>query len=369
MALGRIKELELGEEQIPLDEELDIDQVAEIETRLLTRATEIRELKAQNPDPKMQRGQHPKQHGCLWAEFIVESNLPECIKVGLFKEAKLFPAWIRFSNARTQDDSKPGAHGMSIKLMEVEGNKVLEDQRDSRTQDFILFDHPVFFIQNVKDYVLFDKELEKAFDKSPDASPNLFEFIFSNFNPLNWRVREILILSALRSKKIGSPLETQYWSATPYALGSHAVKYFVKPSSKISSRTPLKTKDYLRDVMIADLTGERKEVYFDFYVQIQTDPIKMPVEDPTIEWKKTKQYKVATIRIPPQRFDSPEQMKFGENLSFTPWHALLEHRPLGGINRARKEVYLRTSKLRHEKNEALPQEEPTPVTFSPSLLD
>ena len=64
----------------------------------------------------------------------------------------------------------------------------------------------------------------------------------------------------------------------------------------------------------------------------------MPVEDPTVEWTAPWQ-KVATIRIPPQSFDSPEQMAFGENLSFTPWHTLPEHRPLGGVNRARKRIY------------------------------
>ena len=67
---------------------------------------------------------------------------------------------------------------------------------------------------------------------------------------------------------------------------------------------------------------------------------------------------VATIRIPKQRFDSDAQQTFCENLSYTPWHALAEHRPAGGINRIRKVVYEGISVLRHKLNKT-PRIEPT----------
>jgi hypothetical protein len=60
-----------------------------------------------------------------------------------------------------------------------------------------------------------------------------------------------------------------------------------------------------------------------------------------------------TIRlpdIPQQNFDTLEQNALGENLSFNPWHALPEHRPLGSINRMRKVVYERISGVRREMN-------------------
>ena len=60
----------------------------------------------------------------------------------------------------------------------------------------------------------------------------------------------------------------------------------------------------------------------------------------------------------PGLFDSEAQRAFGENLSYTPWHSLAEHRPLGGINRARKVVYRAISMFRHECNHA-PRREPT----------
>jgi hypothetical protein len=54
----------------------------------------------------------------------------------------------------------------------------------------------------------------------------------------------------------------------------------------------------------------------------------------------------STIKVAPQAFDTPERMKEAEDMSFDPWHALAEHRPLGGINRARRAVYAASLKLR-----------------------
>jgi hypothetical protein len=45
------------------------------------------------------------------------------------------------------------------------------------------------------------------------------------------------------------------------------------------------------------------------------------------------------------------------NLSFTPWHALPEHEPLGGINRVRRAVHESLSDFRHALN-LVPREEP-----------
>ena len=70
----------------------------------------------------------------------------------------------------------------------------------------------------------------------------------------------------------------------------------------------------------------------------------MPIEDPTVEWKSAWE-RVATIEIDAQDFDFPERWEWGNKLSFSPWHALDEHRPLGGINRARKDRLSRQFRL------------------------
>jgi len=81
-------------------------------------------------------------------------------------------------------------------------------------------------------------------------------------------------------------------------------------------------------------------------------PTEMSIEDPTIEWSEKDSHfiSLARITIPAQAFTSPEQLEFCENLSFTPWHAIPEHRPLGGINRVRKTVFNTISRVRDELN-------------------
>jgi hypothetical protein len=89
-------------------------------------------------------------------------------------------------------------------------------------------------------------------------------------------------------------------------------------------------------------------------VQLQAHPTRTPIEDPTVRWSEALSpfTKVATMIIPAQRLDLPGHAEFEENLSFTPWHALPAHRPLGGLNRARRAVYEAISRLRHERNGA-----------------
>jgi hypothetical protein len=107
--------------------------------------------------------------------------------------------------------------------------------------------------------------------------------------------------------------------------------------------------DFLKEAMIEQLTLQKIGAEFDFCVNPQTDAEAMPVEDPTIEWKSAP-VKLATISIFPQKFDWPEQMTFVENLAWNPWNSLPEHRPLGGINRARQGLYLDSQELRHKTN-------------------
>jgi hypothetical protein len=85
----------------------------------------------------------------------------------------------------------------------------------------------------------------------------------------------------------------------------------------------------------------------------------MPVEDALVEWKESDSpfVKVATLRIPRQDLSSGVDLRVAENLSFTPWHALPEQAPLGGINRTRKVAYQAISKARHEQN-GVPRVEP-----------
>jgi hypothetical protein len=142
-----------------------------------------------------------------------------------------------------------------------------------------------------------------------------------------------------------------------------AVKYTVKPrlAQKIGffARHAMRFgwNFSLKQEMNNTLAGN--EAWFDFYIQRYVDH-RTPIEDSKVEWTEevsTPEH-VAKIIIPMQDCISPEQDSFCENLSFSPWHGLLEHRPLGLVNRVRKVAYLSISELRHELNRA-PRREPS----------
>lgn len=282
------------------------------------------------------RGAHAKGHGCVKATFRVLPKLPDEVRTGVFAEARTFPAWIRYSNGSgtIQDDSIGDARGMAIKLMGVEGS-------ESGTQDFVMINHPVFFVRNAADYLEFQKALVKD-------SPS--QFFFPGLNPFNFRLHEFAIVNTIQGKTVTNPLDTQYWSMTPYRLGDTAMKFSVHPCDDGAMFNETASPNYLRDNMQQQLA--QGQACFDFMVQLRRVPSVMPIEDPTLEWSEDDSpfIRVAQVTIPEQAFTSPEQRAFCENLAFNPWHAVPEHQPLGGINRMRKTIYDTISRVRHELN-------------------
>ena len=153
-------------------------------------------------------------------------------------------------------------------------------------------------------------------------------------------------------------LNLRYWSVTPYLFGDIPCKFSAKPCGSAFAFNERQGPNFLRDNLAKSLATA--EATFDFCVQLRTKPEAMPVEDPRIEWREADSpfIPIARITIPRQTFETAEQTAFCENLSFTPWHGLDAHRPLGGINRARRVVYETISRLRHDIN-GTAREEPT----------
>jgi hypothetical protein len=206
-----------------------------------------------------------------------------------------------------------------------------------------MINHPVFFVNDPARYLSFMQDI------------NSDRFLKKLHVPFALGAKGTWIALNTRNK-ISNPLQTRYWSMVPYQLGvgdhRQAVKYSARACSSVVSPIPVTPqKDFLRAALRTTL--QDRDACMEFLVQPRTSS-SMSVEDSMTEWKEDQApfYKVATIRIPQQVFDTPEQNKFCENLSFTPWHALAEHKPLGAINRMRKVIYDQISRVRHEMNSA-----------------
>jgi len=290
----------------------------------------------------LRRGQHAKATGCVTAEFRIADDIPSDLQHGIFRQlGRTFGAIVRFSNSQGtfEKDGTGTARGLAIKLLDVVGTRAVADDGDS-TQDFVMIDHPVFPFPDPKAYVetISRKNIPLIGDLAAAIHLALLE------------QDELKIITEIKGKHVANPLGIKYWSCTPFWLGpaagegGHAVKY--SAVSRQVDRTDRPDhpedlpEDFLTQALTRDLTS--REAVFDFRVQLQTDPVGMPVEDVSVVWDedRSKPVTVATLRIAPQKVDASGDLATRcESMSFNPWHALAEHRPMGGMNRLRRVVY------------------------------
>ena len=290
-----------------------------------------------------ERGGNTKTQGIVRGEFIVHEGLPAELRHGIYAQPRSYPAWVRFSGPGpyiTPDIDDVGFMSISIKLMDVPGPKLMDDEKF--TQDMFGVSTPTFVTPNT------DANAQLQIESVKNAQ--IYYFV-------NLRRSHLLdlIMQSLWIKTQSSPFEAPYFSCVPYLLGEgQAMQYSVWP--KTTKRTPIPRlplrppDDYLRNAMVAALAAG--DVELDVRLQRQTDPHLMPLENNAVLWPERLSPRVsaATLRMPKQTFDSPAQMEFAKRLSYNPWHCIPEHRPLGNQSRARRRMYAELSALRHTMN-------------------
>ncbi|MEN0129883.1 MAG: catalase family protein [Brevundimonas sp.] len=334
--------LAIAEERLLADEESFTDSIVESFTEQMTGLWK---------PGGFERGGNTKTQGICRAEFVVHDDLPEHLRRGIYAKPRTFKAWVRFSGPGpyiTPDIDDVGFMSISIKLMGVEGPKLLDDEL--HTLDMFAVSTPTFVTPDVK--------ANAALQRWSVKNAQIFYF-------LNLHAPHMadLIMQSLYTKTQSSPFEAPYFSCVPYLMGEgQAMVYSVWPTTSSRTRIPRlplrPPDDYLRDAMVAALS--ESDVELEVRVQLQTDPHLMPIENAGVLWpeKLSPRMPVATLRLPRQTFDSPAQLEFAKQLSFNPWHTIAEHRPLGNQSRARKRMYSELSQLRHRMN-SVPHYEPT----------
>ena len=312
--------------------------------------------------PPMLRDAHPKHHGLVKATFTVDPDRPPELRHGLFKDADRFEALIRYSNGQpvVGHDLVGDIRGMAIHLT-TDRQSLLGD----KAHDFILATGEAFFGTNVTDY--------QGFPAASVSRLKTAAYFLSGFHRLRcgWQ-----LLKAF--KRPSSPLVAEYFSQTPYRLGPHCVKHLVRPAPDRSTRyypwylLPLVRQSLgltatvvgwfsskavrripgfnaMRTALEIDLCG--KAVALEFLIQRWPDLSTIPewaIEDASRVWDLP-WTRVATIVVHQQQ-DIASRDRDAEHMNFNVWRAIEEHQPLGGINRARRAVYLAMSKFRNEFN-------------------
>jgi hypothetical protein len=374
------------------------------------------ELREDYAPPNVKRHAHPKMHGFVQAVLRVDDPVPlemDDLRYGIFGTAeprREYPAWVRFSNAfGIQHDLKFESRGMAIKILGAEGPRLLADQEpfsfETDTQDFVLAVHDAFPLPNTTqlDYAKFSKAARAGI--GPIVKLFTRERLF--------RGLIALIRGGLAPAR--NPVALTYFSQTAYRLGPHKVKVQARPvftpelrralpnvvwfflkmaaatvilalgesggirwlldfvglggtteAAELFVDRHLGSKHSMRHALSAFLASHA--AHFEILVQKQTDPDRMPDDDPTVRWKQSLSpfVRVATLTIPRQVFwpapGMPEtilratidMVDLGEKTSFSPWHSLEAHEPLGEINRARGRIYKELSIFRHQENGVKP---------------
>jgi hypothetical protein len=235
-----------------------------------------------------------------------------------------------------------GFTSMAVKLMDVPGAKLMEEEK--HTQDLITVCTPTFVTPNTRE----NTKLQYW---------SLLEMpIYYFLNPKDPHLLDFL-MQGLWNETQYNPLGQRYWSCVPYLLGEdQAMMYSFVPKTEVERKIPglpfgTPPFNYLRENMIKTLN--KKDVEFDLMIQLQTDPHRMPIENAAVRWPERLSpfIPAARVHIPKQQFTSEAQFAFAKRLKMNPWHCLPEHRPLGNQSRARLRMYYELSKFRQQMNQ------------------
>jgi hypothetical protein len=349
--LGRSRNnVGLAEETPQLGEEEDTQTMIDEMRRHLVRDF---------PQGGFERAGNTKTHGLVRGELTIRDGLPANLRHGLFAEPKTYRCWVRFSGPGPHvepDINDVGFGSISVKAMGVEGKKLWDDEK--YTQDFTAVCTPSFVTPNVRANArlqYWSRRHLPAFYFLDPRSPHVLD----------------MLMQSLWNETQTNPLGATYYSCVPYLLGpGQAMQYSFWPMTNVPRKIPglpfRPADNYLRDNMV--LTLDATDVEFELRVQVQTDPFLMPIENNAVMWptRLSPREPVATLRIPRQTFDYPDQLAFTRYLRFNPWHCLPDHRPLGNQSRARKRMYDEMASFRQRMNSVAHVEPTGEERFGPS---
>jgi len=286
------------------------------------------------------RALHRKQIAGLSARFDVADGVVEQARHGLFATPGSHDAWIRMSNAtmNVRRDSEPDVHGFAIKVFGVDGPGALGTGPTSN-QDFALINIPGFSSGNAAHFA----GLIIALSNGRNAA---FRYLLRAYGPIG-AVRAARRGTALLKTPFTGFATEPFFSAAAICVGPYAARIRLLPRQRnaLSNDDPA---DWAADMRSHLASGE---VSYDVQLQFFTDEATTPIENAAAVWPESESpyHTVARLTIPKQDPVSEAGQALSKKIDaavFDPWNALMEHRPLGDIMRARKVVYLASERTR-----------------------
>jgi hypothetical protein len=311
------------------------------------------------------RDAHATGYGLVRGEVEILDGLPPEYAQGIYATPGRHDALARFSNGspHTGADARLGAAvGIGLKIFDIDGQVLLEDEPDARTFDYANINAPVFFANSINTY-LFSQDLflhaNRYFAEGIRGRNRLFREFVTGKGTLGedeWIWDEFLAFLRLAALPSRNLLVSTYWTMGAVRHGDYIAKVRIAPAAGFAEAVTQRDLDLrsaaevYRPALVAELQARPYE--FDIQVQLCTDLTRMPVEDLTVEWPEqlSRSVTVAKLRLPQQDISGEDNLEKMDGLSFTPWRVTAEHRPLGNTMRSRKLVYRHSSILRHKLN-------------------
>jgi hypothetical protein len=318
------------------------------------------------------RSVHAKSHGILAGYLEVDADLPDDLAQGLFAKPERYPIVMRLSTIPGDilDDGVSTPRALAVKIIGVKGER-LEGSEGDITQDFLLINGPAFGAANPKKFLSVVRLLAKTTDKA--------EWLKKILSAVMRQVQRVIVAVTghpnVTVATLGGQPETHilgenFYSEAPIRFGDFIAKIAVAPiSAELTAlnQAPLNVNGVpngLREAVVRFF--KKNGGAWEVRAQLCTDLELMPVENAAVVWPEEKSpYRpIARITVKPQvAWSEARSSAVDDGMSFTPWHGLAAHRPLGGIMRVRKAVYEMAKKFRAEKNGRVIEEPREIVSF------
>jgi len=243
---------------------------------------------------------------------------------------------VRFSNGGPQrkSDKAPDVRGIAVKVLGVSGPKALGDGEE---QDLLAIQSPSTPFRTADEFV--------AFVLAASGSQALLPFRFIGAVGFSRGVK-ILKRLASSAKPVDGLASVRFFSALPVRVGPFAARYAFTPENPPAAPAAERGPGYLAADVAEHL--RKRELTWRLEVQFFEDEATTPIEDASVDWSSP-YVRVGRLTLPKQDVSSDAGKALAgrvEKMSFDPWHALVEHTPLGGMMRARKRAYFASVKGR-----------------------
>jgi hypothetical protein len=259
----------------------------------------------------------------------IADDLPEHLRVGILRPGAVYRGFGRFSRSQSfrGRDGELDQRGFAFRVETPDG-----------PQDFLFSNTPISF---APDPVMFLRVARIAARSHRLLVPPRLILALG----LREGIRVLRNILSAPDRSIAFTAQ-QYWTRTPFQLGSAAGRLFVRPATPGRRVASTDEADYLTVDLAQELRAGSRS--FGLYTQLFVDEARTPIEDASHPWLESDAppVRLGTVVIPQQDLGGAEAKALAErveaSVSFNPWNTP-GLRPLGRSNRARLEAYNRSA--------------------------